>query len=399
MNLNLETIPLQELLPRVIEVLRQPSANLSATFIVLAIVAILLLMAIVVAGIVITGPAKTKKQVVPEPEASPAAEVGTRTAAGGVRARGDSRLLRAGIILTVLMIVWVAMGATTSDRQVCDSCHPDSPHQMAVSIDPHVDVACVKCHEPGDGLDRVTFNVIGRVEHVVVGYMTPGSAREYGVPISSLECANCHREIRVGTLTNDVQGVRMSHEEPLLAGAECVDCHALDSGIVSSQTTGHDACLKCHGVGATSAECDTCHTADPAQAIRFSEPVAGELSKHQIPTPTCDGCHTEKSCDGCHGIRMPHSVKFKAYGHARPGVLDIWENGGRRCGGCHFPGNNPCSDCHGPFPSHGTTWKNDHKASSDARGACACHDNLRTGAASSRTLCVICHDPAYRADQ
>ena len=191
----------------------------------------------------------------------------------------------------------------------------------------------------------------------------------------------------------------MSHVEPVAAGAACMDCHILEAGVVSRQTVGHDPCMRCHGTEQVSGDCGFCHEGDPAHAIRASSEARDAYAREQVPEPTCGGCHTENTCDACHGIRMPHTVAFKGTGHARHAAIDVWTNGGQTCRKCHYEGHQDCSECHaGPFPSHALTWRYDHQSAVDAPTACSCHLKNPLISDPSRSLCDICHDPAYQVD-
>jgi hypothetical protein len=184
----------------------------------------------------------------------------------------------------------------------------------------------------------------------------------------------------------------MSHAEPLEAGAECVDCHALESGVVSDHNVGMVPCLRCHDNEVASAECETCHLGDPAQAIRSTEPTAGSFASALVPRPGCDSCHDQatEGCDACHGLRLPHADEFRAYAHARPGVEDIWDNDGKLCGQCHYQGRRDCTRCHEQMPSHGLWWKDAHYVGDDFNAPCACHQDKAW--TPGRSFCGLCHD-------
>ncbi len=107
-----------------------------------------------------------------------------------------------------------------------------------------------------------------------------------------------------------------------------------------------------------------------------------------IDQPDCGGCHDQSSCDSCHGIRMPHTREFRLTGHARPGVEDLWFNGGKTCSKCHNETRRPCTGCHQAMPSHGLTWSKYHQG--DPRG-CSCH--ARTEHLYGRVICELCHEP------
>ncbi len=306
-----------------------------------------------------------------------------------------------GLGTAACLVLWAALGVSSSAGSVCESCHSDSPHVGSESIDPHSAVACTLCHEPGGVFERVIPNVPGRLAHILRGQLSEAqSDSSYGSPISSRECSGCHAAGLNEITVDEQRGVLMSHQEPLEAGAECMDCHVLRGGVVSDQTIGHDPCLRCHGTTGVSADCGTCHSKEPAYAIRSDLVPAGSRAREHVPDPTCGGCHSERSCDACHGMRMPHSAAFKGIGHARLATIDIWGNGGRACQRCHYSGHNACSQCHsGSFPAHALSWRLDHQQADDAKQSCACHLTPNLIADPNRTFCDICHDPAYQVER
>ncbi len=298
------------------------------------------------------------------------------------------------LVVITTVLVWSLTGAATIDRSWCLACHPDNPHAGSTAIDPHAEVACVACHEHGNLIALVFFTVPDRFYHFASGEFGRSTASVYGRPISSFECRRCHSEVLDTVIFADATKVRMSHAEPLEAGAECIDCHALQSGVVSSHNTGMAPCMRCHDDEAASADCQACHVGDVALALRPADPASGVFTKAQIDQPQCDGCHDQaaQGCDSCHGIRLPHTRQFMQYGHAREGVEDIWNNGGRKCGRCHDE-RRPCSSCHDRFPSHGLSWRTEHYATGIGfeRG-CACHEDKAY--VQGRNYCALCHERA-----
>lgn len=311
-------------------------------------------------------------------------------------ARSGSRLTVASIALLTLVVVWVVAGISTSTSAVCSSCHADTPHAAAGPKDPHASVSCVDCHEGGGSVARVTVNVATRLQHFILAPSDPKHARGYGKPVASDGCLSCHHDQISGTFNNRTQGVLVSHKEPLAAGAQCVDCHVLASGAVSARTVGMAPCLRCHNGKTAKAGCAVCHTGDPALAIRST--VTSSTASVLVPNPQCGSCHTDMTkCDACHGVRMPHSVEFQKYGHARPAALEIWTTGSAKsCSKCHYPGHNGCvaPACHlMAFPAHPSpTWRTMHTLSpwSGSATACSCH-TWNSWDHNGMTYCEICH--------
>jgi len=377
------------------DILRNPAANPLQAAILLGIGLIAVLIMLLSVFLFVMRPSREEQELFYGQQHLSEEEQAQAKAAARVD-RGRSWLTVTSIILVVGTVVWVAAGVTTSSPEVCASCHPDTSHTAARQEDPHVGVACVYCHEGGGTLARVTVNVATRIEHVVrVQVGTRGTAA-YGRPVASDKCYSCH-ETQISTTLLDTQlGVRVSHKEPLAAGAQCVDCHALRFGTVTAATIGMSACLRCHDGEQAKAECSECHVGDPSQAIR---PSVGphEMAAVQVRNPQCGGCHKDMtSCDACHGIRMPHSDGFKAFQHAREAAITIWDNNVSMCQKCHYAGHRECqrSGCHiGTFPSHPSpVWRDLHGITSWANSAttCGCHGwnpNERAG----MNFCQVCH--------
>jgi hypothetical protein len=323
---------------------------------------------------------------------------------GGIRTRGPavtrerpkSRLTMLSVVVLAAAAVWVSAGVTTASPDVCLSCHANSAHHAARSDDPHAGVRCVSCHESGGAVAQATVNLATRAQHFLLGKDGSARANAYGKPVASDACIGCHRDQIAGVFDNRGQGVRVSHKEPLAAGAQCADCHVLKSGVVGSATVGMKPCLRCHNGTTAKAACSTCHAGDPAAAIRSS--VASDaMASAQVPHPECTGCHTDMtSCNKCHGISMPHTPEFMAYGHARAGAIAIWNNDLKMCRKCHYPGHRDCSNCHsGPFPSHPLSWRKLHQLATPNAGGCLCHEwnPIDHG---GMNLCQVCH-PERRA--
>ena len=371
------------------EILANPSANPTRSILVLALLVILAVIAVLSVVLIALRPGKTgQAKAEPSVQSAEAPEL----AAPQVRSPHSSAIV---IPLAVLLvaILWVSMGASSMTRYTCLSCHADNPHTSA-SGDPHGTLDCVLCHENGGLIQRVTVNPVARIEHIVRGGVLGTKGDGYGRTISSQSCISCHESQIAGTTLDKARSLRMSHKEPLKAGAACVDCHALSSGMVSSATGGMAPCLRCHQGTVASAACSTCHIGDPARAVFDPSKPAGVVARVLVPNPQCGSCHTSQAtCDGCHGIRMPHTEQFKAYMHARPAAEDIWDNDGRTCAKCHYAGHRSCSQCHAKFPQHPITFKETHKSMPFA-STCDCHkwDEAKTGI----TFCEICH-PTGRA--
>ncbi|MBN2823359.1 MAG: hypothetical protein JXR33_09250 [Coriobacteriia bacterium] len=287
---------------------------------------------------------------------------------------------------------WLATGLTTSAPAACLSCHSDSSHALSQSQDdPHGSTSCVSCHESGSFLAGITTSVPTRVAHIISGIASERPGGDYGYVAGNV-CRACHDSDIAETTTDEVKAVRVSHAEPIEAGAQCLDCHVLRDGIMGSATTGMQPCLRCHNDIDASAECAYCHVDDIALAVAGRSEPSTATAQALVSDPQCGGCHSQETCDACHGIRLPHTPEFMAYAHAREGVEDIWYNDGETCGKCHYTGHRACTTCHtGRFPSHGSVFAPRHGAAGATSAGCdSCHAGMAYQ--SGRDFCVdLCH--------
>ena len=327
----------------------------------------------------------------PEASAAQPGQTGRPSVVAKLPRTPRQRLTSFLIALGVIAAVWVMAGYTTSNSAVCASCHSQSPHAAADrKSDPHAGVSCVECHEPGGALGRYAGNVPSRLTHFIDRATGTTLQAGYGRATASA-CSSCHASTIAKTTIDRQRGIRMSHKEPLSASATCVDCHALQAGVVSSRTVGMNPCLRCHDSKRAPATCATCHDkkASNAARVRTITPAV------QVPNVKCGGCHDEKKeCDTCHGTRMPHTTEFMAYAHARAGAVDLYYNGGKACGKCHTATRRPCSKCHTPLLGHGHGSNNLVTHSTAAEVACnTCHQQWARD--RNRDFCKdLCHSPA-----
>jgi hypothetical protein len=291
----------------------------------------------------------------------------------------------------ILLVLWLVTGYTTSLPYVCASCHTGGPHGVAsVTSDPHRALACLACHESGGALAPVSTGVPARVAHLVTG-IAGGSAYPYG-PVSNSACLACHRATATTPSVVASLGVRVSHAEPLAAGAACTDCHRLAAGRIGPVEAAMDTCIRCHDAKVASADCSVCHVADVSVAVNggVRSPASASVL---VPTPDCGGCHEQTKCDRCHGIRLPHTPQFVQYAHARAYVENLWFGDGRLCTRCHTVTRRPCSKCHGtPMPAHGKSLAKTHRLADPAGKPCVgCHNRPFL---AGRDFCAdLCHRP------
>lgn len=404
-------VQLSDLLAVLDQTVNNPLANLQASLLILASVVVITLIA-VVAAIMLLGFSDDDDEEGEEGDfaASMPSDPPVRASGGGASAPRPApvpltpeqrRLARAQSVLfgtLAVVVVWGAFSVTTASETMCLSCHRDDmPHaerSLEKPEDPHAQVNCIRCHESGTTLGYLTYDVGSRVGHYALGVASPKRAQGYGVPITGGACSSCHTGLAAKTVTVEDRGVRVSHKEPLDAGATCTDCHELQklTGVIGGWTVGMSSCLRCHDNVQASAECDSCHTKDIAFAVHSNtkpEP------KRQIVGKRCYTCHEKAACDSCHGTTMPHSENFKRVGHAYEATLDNWYNGGRGCQKCH-PNHDMClNSCHnkGAFPGHPIgIWPSIHGNRPEA-GYDSC-DSCHGGMAyiSGRNFCGVCHE-------
>lgn len=393
------------------DALRNPMANRQATLLVLAGMALVLCIIVLTISIAVSSArarramrtAAAAAAVAPDRlednalHGAPVLEVVVDEAsareARRTKSRHDISVLAAWVSAAtfVLVAIWVAAGVSTGTDEACLSCHSNSVHATQVG-DPHRSVDCVRCHEPGGVVAASTLNVPERVEHYVTGG-TRGTVPPYGVPSMS-GCRTCHESVLSSVVTDPQRGLKVSHTEPLAAGAECLDCHKPNAGAVTAETVGMQPCLRCHDDVSAPSKCATCHLSDPANTAAKSKKRPASYAQRLVPAPDCGGCHSTASCDSCHRVKMPHTPEFKTTGHAREAAVELWKDGGQKCRQCHTETRRPCTRCHEmPFLAHGPQFKEGHKSASWS-GGCTCHN--RRAPIRGRTFCLACHETKPR---
>lgn len=409
----LNSLQLAGVWDEVVNLVRNPYSNLLASLLLMSAVVIfvLLVTSIIIA---IVSPPRRRHEIDPaelayylsiveaedgEDEAEETVVREAAPAAAPVPARerlplSQRFLLYGGATLGIAVLLVVAVGVSSSSSAACVGCHETTPHSAVVEaggVDPHEGTACVRCHEPSGVVGMVTVETGDRLVHFFNGIMDEPQDTPYGT-VRTSACYRCHGTIDDGVTEDEVRGVRMSHREPLDAGAECADCHANGTGVVTKVTNGMTPCLRCHDGENQQTECSTCHTKDVSLATRTSTNVAQMTGRALIPTPDCGGCHQEETqCDPCHGgIRMPHSEVFMWWGHARQGVEDLWYNDGDTCGRCHTAQRRPCKQCHASMPGHPVQpWASIHGAGRSGTACDSCHK--RRAYVAGRDFCQLCH--------
>lgn len=372
------------------EIIRDPASRPTEAFLIFGIIVIVLIMIMLAVVSLVAGKPDEETVVIARQAVSSTTPRPAQGTAVPMSAPAKRRLPIALVVAGSVIAWWLVTGVSTMPTVICESCHFENVHSLAVGSDPHEGTPCVRCHESGDFVAAVTTAVPGRVTHMVSKMVSERAVTPYGY-VASKSCDSCHGPQVAATTTNQVKAVKVSHKEPLEAGAQCTDCHRIRGGVIGQDTTGMAPCLRCHDNIKASAECSSCHTGDIALAITGRSEPTTETAQRLIPTPDCGGCHDQTTCDSCHGMRLPHSQEFMAYAHARQGVEDLWYNGGRTCAKCHNDENRPCTGCHkGKFLSHGSNFAATHRqGSSTGIGCDNCHAEMAYR--PNRNFCGLCH--------
>jgi hypothetical protein len=403
---------LPQLTSRLTTILLDPRSDPTAALLLYATIGLALLLVLVVAMVVLWG-SPDEDEESKEPGVGEASEgvAPTDGGDGGPSRSAPSartkvpvpplsprtRAAVAAVVVVVLVAAWAITGYTTSDPALCKSCHwPASEHAKATAgTDAHAKVSCVSCHEPGGIAGLYVTDVPARLLHFADSQSPASQQGEYG-RVTVAACSSCHMAALAGVSTEASRGLKVSHKEPLAASATCLDCHAPRAGVVGAHNAGMTPCLRCHDSKQASAKCATCHDDKAASAARAR---TTSFAREQIPEVSCGGCHNEKrECDGCHGVRLPHSVEFRSYAHARAGAVDFWFNGGKACARCHTATRRPCQKCHSKLlgRAHGAAASSElalsHQRSSSA--SCnTCHGQYAYS--KRRDFCKdVCHTPA-----
>lgn len=387
---------LDRLPEQLLTLLTEPTANPTASMVLFGIIGLVLLILLLAVVMFIMATPEDDEVVVTggsrADDGPSAAEAPSAAPVAPREPRTPQQMLATMLVgAAVFSAVWVTAGYTTSTGPVCESCHLETPHMAAEDReDPHAGQTCASCHEPGSVISRYTINLVPRVSHFAEGLMSSSLQDGYG-KVTRSACSSCHSSEITGTTVNEDRGLRMSHSEPLEASASCLDCHAMQSGVVSNHNVGMNPCLRCHDSETASAECSTCHDRQAASAARAS---STEFADVQVAEVRCGSCHNEeRDCDSCHGTRLPHTREFMAYAHARAGAVDFWYNDGKMCAQCHTPERRPCQRCHTSMlgKGHGPAMRS-HAGSSE-QGCNTCH--TRWAYSPQRDFCTdVCHSPA-----
>lgn len=309
-----------------------------------------------------------------------------------IRRRTRRRISRRSALTTILIGIVVAtvflLTSTTFNDSGCIACH--RPATTSVS---HGAMSCAECHR-ASGLAGV-LGLRLRVVSMLLG--APFGGAPPSVAVDSSRCLRCHSNVLTKTVSR--RGVIMSHREPNDAGVACIECHGDGIHGGTRESAGRSemsACLRCHVVSATSADCDTCHVPGVTRAQRL---VGGTFTKTHGPSwqqlhgmgdlNTCSACHTLIRCESCHGVTLPHPDSWLS-NHGRASL-----QAGSRCLRCHS--ESFCVECHQVDMPHPSGFRARH--STFATG----HDDPRCLTCHSAQTCGDCHSqhlhPGLAADK
>lgn len=300
------------------------------------------------------------------------------------RRRPGAFAWRAGLMIGFVVAFFVVLGFASrlpavSDQ--CGHCHGIAPAVASWQASAHRDVACSACHSQPGVLGAVNWS-LSRVA------CTLGSADAVQASAGESGCLKCHARLLNTVIV--VDGIRVSHQEPLAARMSCISCHpgvghtAVKTDALTGQPdtnrTKMSNCVGCHDGKKAPAGCSVCHAVSPVDS-----PTAASEQRTLIPAyTTCKGCHPkslEKQCIQCHGLELPHPSTWMGQ-HARRSDLNP-----PLCMKCHQEAMNsrPCG-CHTDVNTHGTfsDWFPRHKAAAAANwpGGCMCH---------KESFCKFCH--------
>lgn len=377
------------------EIVREPTSNLTAAVLLLAALTLVVLIIIIALLLLVARPPKRRRTTRRIARTADDYEYPELSRELSPHLPGEARrkrptLTRAwfagrgGAWLIVLLLALSLAGgyaASSTDGFCRDACHGSDDSMSDRSRAEHKNAPCASCHE--DALPGGFFaSLVNRTAHLV-GQVAPG-VEVYAGPVPSRRCLTCHGSVRSAVIET-AGGARMSHREPLDAGMACRDCHGQVGHEPVIAVAGMTKCVPCHDSKKASANCRSCHARDTGHASASSGNSRGFPRVQLGPVTDCGGCHDQAPCDACHGLRMPHSIEFLRWKHARSGAFE----GKTLCWRCHTKAD--CSRCHLDFPGHAPGWKDEHKTAAP-RARCDCHwHKVPPEAQTPEGFCYLCH--------
>ncbi len=362
------------LLEALLDVVREPTANLTAAALLVALIALVVLIAVVALLLWATGGRRrSARKARTEPREKTA---GAPAPAGRKVVRLPRRAL-GGLAVALTLGAALATHHVAGSQTYCaESCHHGERVLESMSSGPHATVACVACHEDRAAILAPGYTLL-RVAHAASALSPAGPS--YPVPPPTRACASCHSAALSGVVEAADRGVRMVHEHPVAAGMSCHECH---EGVGHGQPSSvpMSRCLPCHDGRTAPMECGTCHIKEPGAAASSAVPKRVFGRVRLGPVEDCGGCHDQRACDSCHGIRMPHTTVFKEGAHAREAAFARKQ----KCWKCHDE-RQDCGRCHGDFNAHGEDFAQTHRTFDPDSPCDGCHRG-HTG-----SFCDRCH--------
>lgn len=384
--------------PTIVEIIQNPTSNTPAAILILAIVTILLLIIGLSVFAFLLGSDdededEDEEVLVRTVTAEGAPGAATTRLVRVRRIKDPLRYHKGVLILAAVALALISVtGFTTQSDAVCTACHVGTPHVEASETDAHRAVSCVRCHEGTTVLGGVTLAVPARVAHIVNAAVSEDTVTGYRA-ITGSGCRRCHAAVTESVVENPTRALRMSHAEPLEAGARCLDCHLLDGDErISRVTVGMAPCLRCHNDTDASADCAVCHTGDVSLAVIATHTRSTNNARELVPEPDCYSCHDPDPCDACHGVRLPHPPEYAVRGHMRDAAVDLWATGGETCFACHTETRRscytgPCHEVDMPLHSVDGSFRLTHQ--SEPVGSCDdCHNKYDF----FDNACLMCHE-------
>lgn len=357
-----------------LQVIREPTANLTAAALIVAVAALVVLIAIVGLLLWATGGGRRRIAGRRTPPRAPAPAARSRIAK---TVSGRSRLIMVALATSLGLAALISTHVIAGSGQYCaDSCHHGDRVLASIGTPPHGALRCVDCHEDPAPAAAPGYTIL-RIGHALRGLTPAGPS--YAVPSPTRACAACHGDSLTGVIESVDRGVRMSHPQPLERGVSCHECHP---GIGHGQPAAvpMSRCLPCHDDETAPGRCGTCHIGEPGAAAGADVPTRVFRRVRLGPVEDCGGCHDQRSCDACHGIRMPHTTAFKEGGHARDAAFSRKQ----KCWRCHNE-QPDCRRCHGAFTAHGDDFAREHQRFGWDSPCTGCHKG------HEGSFCARCH--------
>jgi nitrate/TMAO reductase-like tetraheme cytochrome c subunit len=332
-------------------------------------------------------------------------------------------------VLTLLIVMIVALGITSSRWFCAEGCHKVQDDTIiSYSHSSHDKVSCISCHMPVNSTP-VQF-MMHKVEALGELYLTV--TNQYELPLNagdklaldkskmpSEQCTQCH-DMANRKITPS-PGIIINHDIHAKNGITCTYCHnrvahkedfklTLPGNEKHGDFMQMEACFRCHtltpdkktqlGLTATG-KCSACHTPGfelkPASHLEagFFPKGHGQLAK--ADKTYCLMCHNEQQfCYGCHALPMPHPADFKK-GHG-----DLGKSEPQVCAKCHGQGKSAdgtlafCDNCHHKGSVPNIPWvsltpgvPNQHPNVVKQNGATACFTG--SGGCHNPVFCAQCH--------